>query len=602
MSAQDFNGIASFDYTVADEHGRESTATVTVEVLPTNDAPVANDDTLDVLEDQSRLDASLLLANDFDIDGDDLTIVSVGPLLDENGDPVDGHTNPYIVADQVFLELDGNYFGIAGFSYTVADPSGETFTANVYLNVAEVNDVPTARSDSYTTRQGDPVTILISDLLENDTDVDGDVISFISVQDAVNGTIELQLDGAEPAVIFTPDADYLGGATFTYTISDGRGGVTTSIVDVDVIPQNDPPQARDDSYNSISALIGIEDGALLIDPAILLANDSDPNGDIIEIIDVSRFSENGDVFLREDGIIVFTPFENYNGEASFTYTISDGRGGEDTTTATLFFEPLNDGPIVENDFVARYEQNGIFVITAAEIFANDSDSDGDVLFVNSIDAISAIDGATGEEVGVSLSMSGDNIVASVSDPEFFGLITISYTAVDTLGGVSQNSGIIQLTVLPQRETAAEVQTEVTMLENQTLSIRVSDLIAQSDFEGDMFDVASFEIATAGSYTLTPQEGVLFADTTDRRAGQNLTVDIPLDLFDGLLTGPNTINLTALDGGALPSWIVADGLSLTVSFPDNFSGSYDILATVETEMGSFEQVIRIFHGNENRYVA
>ena len=74
LSAENFSGLAYFDYTVRDEFGRESTATVEVEILPTNDAPEAVDDVIDVFEDQLFLDTALLTANDIDIDGDTVTV------------------------------------------------------------------------------------------------------------------------------------------------------------------------------------------------------------------------------------------------------------------------------------------------------------------------------------------------------------------------------------------------------------------------------------------------------------------------------------------------------------------------------------------------
>ncbi|WP_282437372.1 tandem-95 repeat protein [Vibrio amylolyticus] len=92
-----------------------------------------------------------------------------------------------------------------------------------------------------------------------------------------------------------------------------------------------------------------EDEPITISFADLLGNDSDIDGDTLEITDVSN-AENGEFVVNyENQTITFTPTKDYNGEASFEYTISDGNGGVDTATVTLNVIPVNDPPVAEND-------------------------------------------------------------------------------------------------------------------------------------------------------------------------------------------------------------------------------------------------------------
>jgi hypothetical protein len=79
---------------------------------------------------------------------------------------------------------------------------------------------------------------------------------------------------------------------------------------------------------------------LVINPADLLANDTDADGDVLSIVSVED-AEHGSVEINEDGEIVFTPEENYHGEAGFSYTVSDGNGGTDTATVTLNVTSVN---------------------------------------------------------------------------------------------------------------------------------------------------------------------------------------------------------------------------------------------------------------------
>jgi hypothetical protein len=93
--------------------------------------------------------------------------------------------------------------------------------------------------------------------------------------------------------------------------------------------------SQDISSNGIdSALVTDENQALTINPSTLLGNDSDADGDSLSIQSVQG-AVNGEVSLDTSGNILFTPDAYYVGEATFDYTVSDGRGGEDTATVTL---------------------------------------------------------------------------------------------------------------------------------------------------------------------------------------------------------------------------------------------------------------------------
>ncbi|MGL4545069.1 MAG: cadherin-like domain-containing protein, partial [Plesiomonas sp.] len=198
-----------------------------------------------------------------------------------------------------------------------------------------------ATNDALTTPEDQALTINPSTLLANDVDVDGDTLTITSVQAPVNGTVAL-VDGN---VVFTPNPNYNGPASFTYTVTDGKGGVATATVNIGVTPVNDPPVATDDNSTSANddALTTSEDHPLIITPATLLSNDIDVDGDTLTIISVQA-PMNGTV-AQVNGNVVFTPNANYNGPASFTYTVSDGNGGLATATVTINVTPVGE-PVV----------------------------------------------------------------------------------------------------------------------------------------------------------------------------------------------------------------------------------------------------------------
>ncbi|RLP69355.1 cadherin-like domain-containing protein, partial [Xanthobacter tagetidis] len=188
---------------------------------------------------------------------------------------------------------------------------------------------------------------------------------------AVGGTVALD-DGE---ITFTPDADFNGDASFSYTVSDGKGGTDTATVAVSVTPVNDAPVAAGDTASTA------EDTPLVIAVADLLANDADVDGETLTVSGVGG-AVGGTVAL-DAGEITFTPDADFNGDASFTYTVSDGKGGTDTATVNVTVTPVNDAPIATADTATTAEDTPL-VIAAADLLANDADIDGDTLSVTGV--------------------------------------------------------------------------------------------------------------------------------------------------------------------------------------------------------------------------
>ncbi len=217
---KDYHGTDSFGYTADDGRGGQSTAVVTVTIASANDAPTAADDLGAVAEDSSTtID---VLTNDTDVDGDALAVVAVtqgahGSVV-SNGDGTLSYT-PVT-----------NYHGTDILTYTVSDGQGGLATAAVTVTVNPVNDAPVAANDAAATTEDTHVTI---DVLTNDTDIDGDELGVANVTQGVHGAVAINGDGT---LNYTPDADFWGVDSFTYTVDDGNGGQATATVDVVVSP------------------------------------------------------------------------------------------------------------------------------------------------------------------------------------------------------------------------------------------------------------------------------------------------------------------------------------------------------------------------------
>ncbi len=234
-------------------------------------------------------------------------------------------------ADILTLDLDDNLF-MAGWlkglnqefltgdvlSSSLDESGNPTYDMVLVKLLAgdSTNTPPVAGDDLVGTPEDTPVTIATADLLANDSDGDEDSITIQSFGSPGHGAL---LDNGDGTVTYTPDADFNGTDTFTYTISDGNGGTDTGTVTVTVAPVADLPVATDDTA---STTVGT---AVVID---VLANDSDPDGDDISVISITDGS--GGTVVVDDGneTVTYTPSVGFIGPDTFTYTISDGYGGE----------------------------------------------------------------------------------------------------------------------------------------------------------------------------------------------------------------------------------------------------------------------------------
>ena len=222
-SALDYNGSDSFDYTVLDGDGSSDIGTVTLNITPVNDAPVAQDDGFD--GDEDVIITGNVLDNDDDPDGDILT-VQAGILTTASGAVVELLEN-----GEFSYTPSVNFNGIDSFQYTAFDPSGVEAQANVTLDVAAVNDAPEANSDDFTGDYGQQTNgnLLVDNGHGADVDIDGDTLSVVegTFTSDQGGNITVSSNGD---FVYTPLSGFVGSDSFTYTLLDGNGGSAVGVV------------------------------------------------------------------------------------------------------------------------------------------------------------------------------------------------------------------------------------------------------------------------------------------------------------------------------------------------------------------------------------
>ncbi len=385
----------TFTYTTSDSNlSTSSILTITAHGVD-NSGPLAFGDRNSVVEDSEvNLVTGNVLTNDFDPDGDKMTIVSVSAQATNVGSDVSGDYGTLLLnvdgtyaytldnANSAVDALDDGETLVDSFQYTVSD--GKEFNStslNITINGRSENSSPIAEPDTanVTTESQGPTA---GNVLSNDSDPNNDDLSVSMVEGlasnvgaAINGTygtIRINQDGAFQYTLddTNPEVRSLNAGetlqeTFQYTVSDGVASATATL-DLIIDGSNSPPIAESDTANVTTDSQGPTSGDVL-------SNDSDPNNDDLSVSTVEGLAGNvgaaingsyGTIRINQDGNYEYTLDDTHpevrslnTGETlqeTFQYTVSDGVAS-DTATLDLVISGS-----VPNRVVGDSNSDGVF--------------------------------------------------------------------------------------------------------------------------------------------------------------------------------------------------------------------------------------------------
>ena len=513
--APDFTGTDTFSYTIIDGRGGADAATVSVNVLPVveNTPPVANPDgAITNIETPVNIN---VLANDFDADGDQISI-SGFPTTTGNGGTIAQNGN-------VLQYTPGaGFVGGDSFVYTISDGT-DIDTATVTVNVIRPNNDPEPIEDPQTEFDTEFGTSLTISILDNFVDPDGDPLSILFAETTeFGGTIALVNGSLE----YTPASGFSGNDTFIYTVSDSQGGFFPVQVTITVEQEiNQPPVAvADIATTPVDTVVAID----------VLGNDFDIDGpdEALEIVDFATASEFGGTIVEVDGQLQYTPAAGFTGTDTFGYTIDDVPGDTASATVTVIVEPPdNNAPIPEDDAATTIQNTNVEI----DVLINDTDPDDDAVLLVDFQATTSEGGTvTRDQNGTPFNRTDDVLVYSPAT-DFTGEDSFIYTVGDGNGGFAVAT--VSVTVIDGNVDPTAVEDSATTDEN--LSVEIDVLANDFDEDGDPVLLVDTDLISAngGTIALIDVNGTPF-DTTD----DNL-VYTPASGF----TGSDTFSYTISDG-------------------------------------------------------
>ena len=653
------NGTGYFTYTAKDSQGRLSTAMVWLTIASVNDTPAVLADTFSVKEDNIlTLAVSQLLANDTDADiatdaNEKLSITAVGKA---------NHGTVKLVNGQVVFKADADYQGLASFEYSVSDVAGATATATASVTVVGENDAPVlagsvnkilakpdtllrieaatllayvkdadlAYGDSLRLKQilsvsagnawqqkdgsvlfkagilGDallkfevtdsqgstlvvPITINVAasnaaakavlpglDQATEDTAVRiGSTQVIASVVSATNGAAFIDQDGS---MVFTPRQNYNGLAQVVYAVRNADGSTSQKTVDFTIIAVNDAPVV----VRALDVQAMDEDGRLTVSQASLLATVDDvdiaTNGQKLRVTKVSD-GVNGAVALDANGNVVFTPNKDFNGAARFTYWVSDDAGITVAAQASVTVRAVNDAP---TPFALRFDLmederrtfSNASLIANAELVDIDTKTNGDVLRVTAV----SMDAANAGKGTVSVDTAGN--VSFIPRANYYGAVSFSYTVTDSAGAKGQNTVTLNIAAVNDAPVANNSSMSLSAgVEDNVKVISFAELVRNfTDVDGDALTVKSVTAAYGGSVTIAGGQ-VLFTPVKDFNGMGSFSYTVA-DPYGATASSSATVAFANTNDAPVAAYKWIDGRAyedtpLYISFSELTSGAYDV---------------------------
>jgi VCBS repeat-containing protein len=636
-----------FTYNITDGNGGTASSTVTIRINGTNDAPKANSDVNTITEGvvavvETNGNGRLVL-NDTDVDADPLTVTTINGSINKTAAGTYGtltwiangsYTYTLNVAATDSLKVGQQVLDV--FNYTVSDGNGGTASSTLTVTITGINDAPTPIDDANSISEGgSPVsntstftnnTSNTGALIANDGDLDKEVLTIVSINGSANktttgtyGTLVWNINGTYTYTLINANVDSLQQGEvvndgFNYVETDGNVNATAKLV-IKITGVNDAIVAVNDKNAISEGVASVTNTTSTTDgTGNILANDIDVDADTKSVKNISHGSTtttNGTT-VGKYGTLVWTTTGDYiysldNASVDslalgeqvldvFTYTATDGKGGDATATLTITITGTNDAPKAVNDIRSITEGTASVTNTLSttngtgKVLANDSDIDGDVLFVSKVNGSNATstNGKYGTLVWNTDGAYTYNMIAASMDTLRQGEQTtdvFTYEATDSKGGTVTATLTITITGVndaPVLTDDSNTISEGTASVSQSTGTGIGSILL-NDTDGDAEILSVSKIGTStngttvgkyGTLTWTTQGNYVYALNNNAvdslQKGEQVVETFTYSATDGIATNQANLVITITGTNDNP---------LAVNDGNNMSESVDLVTNV-----------------------
>jgi len=559
-----WNGTDSYTYKANDGTDDSNTSTVTLVVNPVDDEPVTNNIIVEVDEDNS-IDITLT-AEEYDGDNYSFSITD---------QPSNGSlTLSDIVATYTPNE---NYNGTDSFTFEATDDTGRSMNvATATITINPVNDVPVT-SDIATAMEED--TNIVINLVASD--IENDDLTFNIESIPSNGSATIIDDN----VSYSPNSDYSGTDTFTYSANDGELTSNISTVTITIADTNDAPTVEDIrvTLNENRLINSIFDEKENSDIKFTIKSNksgstditltgSDPDGDslVFSIVETNT----GAVSL-DNNIATYTPSQDWNGVDTFSFKAFDGVLESNIAKVILTVNPQNDAPTVTDLSITTSEDTDI------EFILDGTDIDGDNLTYSIITDVGIGDNNITLE-----NNTGPNVLFEPGD-DWYGTEQFTYMTND--GSLDSNTAQVTLVVSPVND--APTANDVTATVSETRTARSYFSLDANDVDGDNLQYLILDNVSNGTLSLNGSE-VNYIPNQDFVGQDTLTYKVNDSLLDSNIATA-VITISAVNDAPVTEDVYTstdedNSVSLTLFGSDIDSSSLTYVVSSLPENGTINQ--------------
>ncbi|MBV1910470.1 MAG: tandem-95 repeat protein [Kangiellaceae bacterium] len=500
------------------------TATITIDINDINDAPVADNQAVGVSED--IVQAIILTASDDDLDPLTFSVV---------GNPSNGSLTG--TAPNLIYTPNLNYVGNDSFTFTANDLTVDSAIATISISVSSVNDAPVANGQAVNVTEDIAQSITLSG-----SDIDLDPLTYQVTNNPTNGT----LSGTAPNLTYTPNLNFVGNDSFTFTANDLTVDSAIATISITVSNVNDAPVANGQAVNvaeDIAQSITLSGADFDFDPLTYQVTNNPSNGTL------SGTAPN----------LTYTPLSNFAGLDSFTFQVNDGVVDSADATVSITINNTNDAPFAVAQIISTVED------TPSGITLAGSDLDLDPLTFSVI---------TNPTNGL-LSGTAPNLTYT-PNANFNGNDSFIFKAND--GTVDSNLAAVSITVTGVNDAPVADAQSVAVTEDTAQGITLTG----SDVDSDPLTYTVVALPTNGILTGTAPN-LSYTPAADFTGSDSFTFQLNDGTIDSVLA---TVSLTVSNVNDAPvadnqavavTEDTAQGITLTGSDVDSDPLTYTLVA-------------------------